>query len=412
MEQVADMAEMSGWERGSEDQDADYILHPAAEISGRIKRLQSRMGDLTGAIIYESIDMGYFAGTAQDGLLYIPREGEPALMIRKSLERAVEESPLSVQPQRSMKTLRDDLGLPASARIGLELDILPCNSFLRFKKALGGDAELFDISEAIKQIRSVKSDFEVGLIRRAARALDAGISTVADHLKDGMREIDLAVAVERELRLSGHSGRVTFRRFNQSLPMGHLMAGAGAALPSFVSSPTGGKGLSIFAPQGPGKRRIGRGEPVLVDYAGWYAGYLADETRIFCLGRLPEKLVEAHEAALLIEQAAARGLLPGRTGRQIFDLCQAEGERLGYQDYLGGPPGSKAGFIGHGLGLQIDEYPVLGPLDHEICPGMTVAIEPKMVYPGEGVVGIEDTYLVGAAGAERLTHLPQRIWEI
>ena len=119
MDQVADMAEMSGWERGSEDQDADYILHPAAEISGRIKRLQSRMGDLTGAIIYESIDMGYFAGTAQDGLLYIPREGEPALMIRKSLERAVEESPLSVQPQRSMKTLRDDLGLPASARIGL-----------------------------------------------------------------------------------------------------------------------------------------------------------------------------------------------------------------------------------------------------------------------------------------------------
>lgn len=412
MNEASMAAEKAGIRECPETEESDYILHPAGEIRNRIKRLQSRMADLTGAIILESIDLGYFSGTAQDGFLYVPRDGEPTLMIRKSLERAKEESPLAVQPQKSMRTLKDDLHLPCGAKIGLEMDVLPCNNFLRLKKSLGEDVHLLDISESIKHIRSVKSDFEVGLIRRAAGGLDYAISCVADHLQEGMREIDLAVAVENALRLSGHSGMVTFRRFNQSLPMGHLMTGAGAALPSFVSSPTGGRGMSLFSPQGPGWRRIRRGEPVLVDYAGSFAGYLADETRIFCLGRLPEELERAHEASVQIEQAAAGELMPGRTGRQIFDLCQAEGERLGYSDYLGGPPGRKAGFVGHGLGLQIDEYPVLGPLDHEIIAGMTVALEPKMIYPGLGVVGIEDTYLVVASGAERLTLLPQQIWRV
>jgi Xaa-Pro aminopeptidase len=194
--------------------------------------------------------------------------------------------------------------------------------------------------------------------------------------------------------------------------MGHLMAGANAALPSSVSSPTGGKGLSLFLAQGPGFARIKRGESVLVDYAGCYNGYLADETRIFCLGKLSAKLEDAHQAALQIEEAIAGQLRPGGIGREIWSLSEAEGERMGYQDFLGGPPGSKAGFVGHGVGLQIDEYPVIGPLDHKIVENMIVAVEPKMIYPGVGVVGIEDTFLVGAKGAERLTRLPQEIWQV
>ena len=227
-----------------------------------------------------------------------------------------------------------------------------------------------------------------------------------------MREIDLAVEVESTMRLLGHQGKVAFRRFNQALPMGHLMAGAGAAIPSSVSSPTGGKGMSLFFPQGPGFARIRRNEPVLVDYAGCYNGYIADETRIFSLGKLPAKLEEAHQAALRIEEVIASELSPGKKSRDIWSLSLAEDLKLGYQDFLGGPPGGKAGFVGHGVGLQIDEYPVIGPVDHEIVENMTIAVEPKMIYPGEGVVGIEDTFLVGSNGAERLTLLPREIWRV
>jgi len=190
------------------------------------------------------------------------------------------------------------------------------------------------------------------------------------------------------------------------------MTGPSAAMPSFVSSPTGGKGMSLFFAQGPGFARIKQGESVLVDYAGCYNGYIADETRIFSIGKLSAKLEDAHQAALQIEGTIAGQLRAGKKCREIWNLSETEGERMGYQDFLGGPPGSKAGFVGHGVGLQIDEYPVLGPLDHEIVENMIVAVEPKMIYPGEGVVGIEDTFLVGAKGAERLTRLPQEIWQV
>ncbi|MEI6102603.1 MAG: Xaa-Pro peptidase family protein [Methanothrix sp.] len=390
----------------------EYVLHPCSEIDARIKRLQDRMGDLTGAILFESTDLGYFSGTAQEGLIYIPRDGLPTLMIKKNLERARQESPLPVQPQKSLKFLKTDLDLPAGARIGLETDVLPYNNYARLAKALDEDVQFSDISEDIKHIRSVKSDFEIRLIREAARILDKGIASVADNLKEGMREIDLAVVVEGTMRLLGHQGKVTFRRFNQNLPMGHLMAGAGAAIPSSVSSPTGGRGMSLFFAQGPGFARIRRNEPVLVDYAGCYNGYIADETRIFSLGKLPSKLEEAHHAALRIEEVIASELHPGKLSREIWDLSLAEGLKLGYQDFLGGPPGSKAGFVGHGVGLQIDEYPVIGPVDHEIVENMTIAVEPKMIYPGEGVVGIEDTFLVGPNGPERLTLLSREIWRV
>lgn len=392
--------------------ESNYILTPRGEIEARIKRLQEHMGDLTGAIILGSINLGYFSGTSQEGLIYIPRDGQPTLMIRKSLERAAEEAAVAPQPQKSLRSLRKDLAILSGARIGLELDILPYSYCLRLAGSLGQDMAISDISEKIKQIRSVKSEYEIDLVRRAAENLDAAIAGVADNLREGMREIDLAAEVEKSLRLSGHPGSVAFRRFNHSLPMGHLMAGVSAAYPSYVSSPTGGKGMSLFLPQGPGFARIRRGQPVLVDYAGCYNGYLADETRIFCLGCPSPEMEQAHQAALQIEEAAALELKPGKLCRDLWNLSEAEGGRLGYGSHLGGPEGRKAGFVGHGLGLEIDEYPVIGPLDQEIEENMIIALEPKMIYPGEGVVGVEDTFLVRPGGAESLTRLPREIWTI
>ncbi|MDD3564842.1 MAG: Xaa-Pro peptidase family protein [Methanothrix sp.] len=393
--------------------DMELVLHPRSEIEGRTKKLQSRMEGLTGAIIFQAVDMLYLSGTAQEGLVYIPSdpEEESVVMVRKSLDRARAESPLEVEPLRSLKNLKSDLAIPEGARIGLELDVLPFNNYARVKEALK-DADLVDISDTIREIRSVKSKFEIRLIRAAARILDAGISTVPDHLEEGMAEIELAAKLEAEMRALGHQGSLRFRRFNHELPMGHLMAGPNAAYPSFVASPTGGVGPSLLQPQGPGFRKIRRNEPILVDYGGVYNGYIADETRIFSIGRLPKELEDAHEAALKVERGIAESLRPGNSGREVYEISEARGEELGYKDNLGGPAGSKCGFVGHGVGLEIDEPPVLGPVDHEILPNMTVAVEPKMIYPGVGVVGIEDTFLTTDSGPTRVTRLPQEIWRI
>ena len=232
--------------------------------------------------------------------------------------------------------------------------------------------------------------------------------------EEGLVDVwSISEAIERLLdqeRLHQSAGRAGHKE--PIVCLGHVMCGSEAAFPSYLASPTGGRGTSTMFPQGAGFNKIRRNEPIFVDTVGIYNGYIADATRIFSLGKLDSELEDAYDAALEIENAIARELRPGRTGRELFELSEAIGEKLGYKDYLGGSPGNKCGFVGHGVGLELDEYPVIGPLDHVIQSNMTVAIEPKMIYPDKGVLGVEDTYLTTQNRAERLTSLPQEIWRV
>ncbi|MGB5100027.1 MAG: Xaa-Pro peptidase family protein [Methanothrix sp.] len=389
----------------------EYVLSPKSEIESRIKTLQSHMGEMDGALLFHAVDVCYFSGTAQDGLVYIPRDGEPVVMMKRSLERAVQESPLEVRPLKNMRNLKSDLGISAKATVGLEMDVLPCNFYFKVDRALE-DAKFVDVAEKIKHIRSVKSEFELSLIKEAARILDAGFSSVPDFLAEGMTEVDLICRIESVMRSIGHQGSLRFRRFNSIVPLGHVMTGAEAAFPSFLASPSGGRGTSLIFPQGAGFAKIKRNEPVFVDSVGIYNGYIADATRIFSIGKLEPGLEDAYQAACQIEEAVAAELAAGRTGRELFELSESVGAKLGYQDYLGGTNGNKCGFVGHGVGLELDEYPVIGPLDHKVQSSMTIAIEPKIIYPDKGVVGIEDTFLTTAGKAVSLTNMPREIWQV
>ena len=389
----------------------EYVLSPKSEIDRRIKTLQSQMGEMDGALLFHAVDVCYFSGTAQDGLVYIPRDGEPVVMMKRSLERAVNESPLEVRPLKNMRNLKSDLGIPAKARVGLEMDVLPCSFYFKVDRALE-DAKFVDVAEKIKHIRSVKSEFEVRLIKEAARILEAGFSSVPNFLEEGMKEVDLICRIESVMRSLGHQGSLRFRRFNSIVPLGHVMCGAEAAFPSFLASPSGGRGTSLIFPQGAGFAKIKRNEPVFVDCVGIYNGYIADATRIFSLGKLESELEDAYQAACQIEEAVAAKLVAGRTGRELFELSESTGEKLGYLDYLGGTNGNKCGFVGHGVGLELDEYPVIGPLDHVVQSSMTIAIEPKIIYPDKGVLGIEDTFLTTPGGAVCLTNMQREIWQV
>jgi Xaa-Pro dipeptidase len=332
-------------------------------------------------------------------------------MMRRSLDRARLESPLEIVPLKNMRNLKADLGIPSGATIGLEMDVLPCSFYFRLNKALE-DALFTDVAEKIRMIRSVKSDFEIGLAKEAARMLDAGISSVPDYLVEGMKEVDLICRLESVMRSMGHQGSLFFRRFNSIVPLGHVMAGSEAAFPSYLASPTGGRGTSIIFPQGAGFNKIKRNEPIFVDSVGIYNGYIADATRIFSLGKIEPMLEDAYLAALEIEKEIARVLHPGKSAMELFELSESIGARLGYQDQLGVSPGNKCGFVGHGVGMELDEYPVIGSLDHRIEKNMTIAIEPKMIYPDKGVLGVEDTFLTTSNGAKRLNRLSQEIWQV
>ena len=266
------------------------------------------------------------------------------------------------------------------------------------------DARLMDAAPLIRLVRSVKSAYEIELITRAAELADQVAATLVEYLEPGITEVKLAGLIEARARELGHQGFVRMRLWGSEMFYGHLMAGPSAAVPSYLASPTGGRGTSPAFAQGAGQRPIRRNEPILLDYVFAYHGYLADHTRIFAIGDLPDELKKAHESMLSIQEEIKRAARPGVPSGEIYAQAAARAAEKGLADCFMGAGDQRVRFIGHGIGLELDEYPFLAKGQQlELEAGMVVALEPKVVMPGKGVVGIENTHVVEADGLRQLT---------
>ncbi len=259
---------------------------PRSEISRRIKVFQSKLqrSSLEAALVVQRADLYYFSGTGQDAHLFIPADGVPLLMVRKSFERALEDSPLdNVVPLRSLSELNDLIKGVFTCQLrslGMELDILPVNQFNQYT-GLFTSAQIVDVSRFIRETRMVKSEYELDLIRKAAELNYAMFNRVKDILKEGMTEIELAGLLESFYRSRGHQGLVRVRSFNNEVFYGHIMSGTNLVVPSCSVGPTGGPGPNASMPQGAGLRRIGVREPISIDYVGIVDGYMVDQARTF-----------------------------------------------------------------------------------------------------------------------------------
>lgn len=381
---------------------------PAAELGERVTKLQRAMeGRVDGALIIQKTDLFYFASTAQQGWFYVPASGPPLLLIFKDYQRACAESAwepvVSLASAKQLPAMLTHYGYPVPKVLGLELDVLPANLYFSYRQIFAG-AEIVDISHDIRLIRAVKSAYEVEMIRRAAHCSDQVFAKVPQILAEGKPEVAAAGELEGFARSLGHQGIVRMRLWGGELFYGHLMSGEAAAVPSYLASPTGGAGVSPLVGQGAGLRPIGRDEPILVDYVFALNGYCADHARIFCIGRLPGELLAAHEAMLDLQERMKSAARPGvRTG-DLYEEMVVRADELGYRDWFMGAGERRIRFTGHGVGLELDEYPFIAKgQTMELAAGMVLALEPKVVFPGRGVVGIENTHLVGADGLESLT---------
>ena len=387
---------------------------PAAEIEGRVARFQEalRAAELDGALVLQETDLVYLAGTGQSAHLIVPAEGEPALFVRKTLERAREESPLArVEPLRSLRELPAALascGLEGGL-LGLELDVLPAAAYLGYARRLDG-FELADCSLPLRRVRAVKTTWELERIHVAAEQLSHVAEWMARHARPGMTELELAAELERELRLAGHQGPIRFRAFNNELFYGSVLAGPSGAVPGSTETPIVGPGPNVAVSKGASARPIEEGEPILIDFAGAHEGYLADQTRTFSLGPLPRYLEEPYEAAREIMHRVAAEARPGVTGADLYEKAmELAGDREGFMGW----GDERVSFIGHGIGLEIDELPLLARgWDEPLEAGMVFALEPKFVFPEVGAVGIENSYLVTGDGVERLTSAPEDLIEL
>jgi Xaa-Pro dipeptidase len=296
--------------------------------------------------------------------------------------------------------------------MGIELDVFPTKAYLRLQEIFAGVA-IVDSSSLIKTIRKVKSSYEIDQMKKAGEIGKIVYAEVPIALKEGMTEIELAGILVAVAMRHGHQNYLRMRAFNSYAFSWHVLSGYAGGVLSYIDAPMGGVGLSPSFPVGASYKQIRAHEPILIDFGICYNGYQIDETRMFCLGKLPREFKDAYQATRQIEETIASAARPGASCHKLFHIGWERARQLGYEEYFMGPPGYKTRFIGHGIGLEIDEYPFIAQgHDYPLEEGMTFALEPKMVFLEKGAVGIENTFCVGEKGVVKLTPAEEELIEV
>jgi Xaa-Pro aminopeptidase len=391
---------------------------PLDEIKSRLARIRAGMEkeEMDGLLIIQKMDFYYLSGTTQDGLLFVPLEGKPLLMIKRELERARIESPIQdvvpLKSNREIPSLMQTRHGKVPRILGLELDVLPVRDYFRFQEIFPG-IQFTDASSILRETRKIKSRFEIDLIRKAGEIGRKVYHEAREILKEGMTEIEFGGLLEATAKKHGHEGLLRVRSLNYEAYTWHVLSGLSGGIVSQSDSPMGGLGLSPAFPVGASLRRMKAREPILVDFGTCFHGYQADETRMFSIGKMDQKFVDAYKACEEIHDAVLEETRPGTDCETLFLKTLPLAEKLGYKDNYLGPRKLQTRFIGHGIGLELNELPFLAQGQSDLLEeGMTFAVEPKIVFPGEGSVGVENTVAVTKDGYEVLTPAGRGIFQV
>jgi len=391
-------------------------LTPKEEIDRRIEELKKHMAShhVSFSIILQNVDLFYFTGTIQKGVLVIPLEGEPLFFVEKSLNRAAIETPLEIIPVKSDRDIKNILIEKhiLKGKGGMELDVVPVLVYERWKTLLTFE-NIVDISKLIKEVRLVKSEFEIQQIKKSGDIIAKVFDKAKEVIQEGMREVDIAAFLESEGRIQGHQGFLRMRGLNQEMMNVYITHGYSATITSAGDVPISGVGVTHAIAQGPSVNRVQRGIPLLIDYGGGYNGYITDETRTFVVGEMNDTFKKAYEIARDIVDDATTNGCEGMNGTELYNRALRLVKKARLEDFFMGHGEGKVSFIGHGLGLEINELPVITPRHSIILKeGMVFAFEPKFIFPGEGAVGIEVDYIVRPGRLERVTDTPIDVFYI
>ncbi len=386
------------------------LLPELKQRRDKIRVLMAQQG-IDAALFTCNVNLIYTYGQVVSGYLYLPLNDSARLFIKRPNNIEGEH----IRPIRKPEQLPDLLteqGLPLPQRLMLEGDELSFNEYRRLAACFPSAEVLPCGSALVRQARSVKTELEIELFRRSGLAHAKAYAQIPTVYRPGMTDRELSIEIERLMRLEGNLG--IFRVFGQSMEifMGSLLAGDNAAAPSPYDFALGGEGMDPALPGGANNTPLQEGQSLMVDLGGNFFGYMGDMSRVFSIGRLPQQAYDAHQLCLDIQDAIADMARPGVVCEDLYNKAIDMVTRAGMADYFMGV-GQKAKFIGHGIGLEINEAPVIAPrMKQELELGMVFALEPKIVLPGVGPVGIENSWAVGAEGLEKLTICEESIIEL
>ena len=382
---------------------------PASELTDRMNRFRTRMDAANPgwelAVISSRINLFYFTGTMQDGILLIPHDGEAVLWVRRSFERATDESEFSTI--RSMRSYRDAAAamksIPGTA--WLETEHLPLASYERLRKHFPFNT-VKGVDDAVLRVRAVKSTYELSLMEKAGeihrRVLEDLVPKI---LREGMNEAELSAELYGIMVKEGHHGIVRFGMLEAEIVLGLIGFGESSIYPTFLDSPGGNAGLSPAVPLlGSRDRKLAKGDLIFCDIGCGYHGYHTDKTMTYVFkGTIPDDAVAIHKRCVHIQNTIAPMLKPGAIPSEIYETITSGLEAEFLENFMGYGD-RRVQFLGHGIGLEIAENPVIAKgFDEPLEERMVIALEPKKGIKGVGMVGTENTFVVTPHGGRSLT---------
>lgn len=382
------------------------------ELELKWRRIQQamRQEEADGCLLTMNMNLYYVSGQVFNGYFYLPAEGRPYWFVKRLTVPETNQVHVIRKPEQIPDFFRD-LNLAMPRKLLLEADELSYNEYIRLQHVFRAEAT-GNASALIRHIRMIKTPWEIEQMRISARKHEAVYREIPACYRPGMRDVELQIEIEKRMRMHGSLGY--FRAFgsNMDIFMGSLLAGENAGEPSPFDFALGGTGMHASGPLGANGTLLREGTTVMADMSGNYTAYQTDMTRVFSIGKLPDRAYRVHRVALEIQARMERTAKPGVPCAELYRDALAMAGQEGLEDCFMGTR-FQAKFVGHGVGLEINELPVLTTRSKDILqPGMTFAFEPKFVLAGIGAVGIENTFLVTDSGVEKMTLLDENIIEL
>jgi Xaa-Pro dipeptidase len=382
----------------------------------RIGVLQERLAEheIDCALMLYHRDVYYYAGTARPASLAVTPDSA-VLFTRRGGNWIEDETPLADVREGGLGAMLEWAEVNGVKRgtIGIEMDLVPANTYVRMREALP-DAGFVDVSPLVLEQRLIKDDREIESIRGACRIVEEAHRSLPDILREGMTELELAAELERVARMHGHENFAILRkRMETEMGASLVLSGESLGIMGGYGQVVTGTGLSAAFPYGPSRKKIHSGDTVVFDMASVNEGYHADLARTYCLGTASPAVLEAHDALLAVQSAIREAAKQGCTASRVYEAAVARAGELGWGDCFQGRGDQQGTFVGHGLGLEVDERPLLSPRDETvIMKNMTFTTEIFIVHPDFGEVKIEDTLLATDDGTEFLTTLDRTVIEV
>ena len=360
-------------------------------------------------LLSTSVNIYYASNRIIIGYVYIDINGNTIHLVRRP-NNVSGENVFFIRKVEQLAEILGGLGIDMPKKLVVEGDEISFGEWNRIAACTG--AELVNGSALLRLVRSVKTEWEISQLTRSADIQSEVLRKVPSVYVKGMTDHEFSVEVEKLFRLAGCLGLFRIYGGTMEAYMGSILAGENACEPSPYDFALGGAGMHPSLPLGHNGGILKEGQTVMVDINGNFTGYISDQSRTYSVGKLPQYAYDAHQVSIEIQDAIAEQGKPGVTCEELYQLSLSIAKKHGFEKHYMGMQ-QQAKFVGHGIGLVINELPVLCDRNKAVLEvGNTIALEPKFVFPEVGAVGTENSFVVTENGMKKLTSAPEEIIDL